>query len=199
MEIKQSAQSYKIDYVFEEDQLRYAWRHHSGSRSFSIGYGGISRDRETLVERNSWLRNAGLLWLAIGLLLTIIRYTDKHEIVPSMWLFVGIGCYIAYRVREIAFTIVPTEKGNMLVIRNPDGDRILGEIEARRADYLRREYDFVPESEDSEQLRKRFRWLHDEGVLTDGELEQRLQKVDAADPAVRAVQQILSTYQQKDD
>jgi len=151
-----------------------------------------------LVERNSWLRNAGLLWLAIGLLLTVVRYTDKHEIVPSMWLFVGLGCYIAYRVREIAFTIVPTEKGNMLVIRNPDGDRILGEIEARRADYLRREYDFVPETENPEQLRKRFKWLHDEGVLSDEELQQRLQKVDAADPAVLAVKQMLSTYQQKD-
>jgi hypothetical protein len=198
LEIRQKSQSYKADYVFEEDRLRYAWQSNSGSRSFSIGYGEISRDRESLVERNAWLRNAGLLWIAIGLLLTIVKYTDKHEIVPSMWLFIGAGCYVAYRVREVAFTVVPTEKGNMLVIRNPDGERILREIETRRADYLRREYDFVPEGEGPEHLRRRFKWLHGEGALTDHELEQRLQRIDASDPAVRAVQQMLSAYQKKD-
>ena len=195
MEIKQKVQSCRADYVFEDDRLRYSWQDSSGSRSFAVGYGEVSRDRQTLVERNAWLRNAGLLWVGIGLILTAVRYYDKHQLVPSMWLFIGIGCYVAYRLRAVEFTIIPTEKGNMLVIRNPDGERIIREIESRRTDYLRREYDFVPEGEGPEQLRKRYKWLHGEGVLSDQELEQRMQKVDAADPAVQAVRQMLSSYQ----
>ena len=85
-----------------------------------------------------------------------------------------------------------------MVIRNPDGERILGEIETQRADYFRREYDFEPEGEGPEQLRKRFKWLHAEGALSDQELGQRMQKIDAADPAVLAVKQMLSGYQKKD-
>ena len=118
MEIKQKVQSYRADYVFGEDRLQYAWQDHSGSRSFSVGYGEVSRDRQTLVERNAWLRNAGLLWVGIGLILTAVRYYDKHELVPSMWLFIGVGCYVAYRLRAVEFTIIPTDQGNMLVIRN---------------------------------------------------------------------------------
>lgn len=76
IEIKQRAQSTRIEYVFEEDRLRYSWQDSSGSRSFTVGYGEISRDRQTLVERNAWLRNVGLFWIGLGLLLTIFNYYE---------------------------------------------------------------------------------------------------------------------------
>lgn len=195
MEIKQKVQSYRTQYAFEESQLRYAWQDSSGSRSFSVGYGEISRDRQTLVERNAWLRNAGWLWVALGVVLTGIRYTESHSLVPSMWLLLGVGCLVAYRIRSVEFVIVPSEKGNLLVVKDGDGERILGEIESRRTAYFREEYDFFPESEDPEQLRRRFRWLHGEGVLSDEELAARLQRVDSIDPAVKLVQQVLASHQ----
>ena len=195
MEIKQRAQSNRITYAFEDDRIRYAWQDSSGSRSFTVGYAEISRDRQTLVERNPWLRNAGLFWMALGLLLTAFGYYEQKSLVPSIWLLIGAGCYVAYRLRAVGFTIIPTEKGNLLVIQDADGERILREIEARRADYLRREYDFVPEGDGPEQLRKRYRWLHEEGALTEDELGKRLQRIDAVDPAVQLVNQILAANQ----
>ena len=62
------------------------------------------------MQRNLWLRNAGLLWIAVGLALTMVNYTDEHKLVPSVWLFIGIGCYVAYLTRMVAFTVIPTEK-----------------------------------------------------------------------------------------
>ena len=195
MEIKQRAQSTRIEYVFEEDRLRYSWQDSSGSRSFSVGYSEISRDRQTLLERTAWLRNAGLLWIGLGVLLTIINYYERQSAVPSIWLFIGAACYAAYHFRSISYTIIPSEKGNLLVIMNDDGSRILREIEERRADYFRREYDFFSGDEHPEQLRKRFNWLHSEGALSDEDLANRLRKVDESDPTVQMVKQVLASHQ----
>jgi hypothetical protein len=183
MEIKQRRHSNRIRYVFGEDELQYQWEDGSGGRSFSVPYTDISRDRQTLVERNAWLRNVGLLWLAIGAVTTAIAWFSAGELKASLWLLIGAGCYGAYRLRSTSFTIVPSEKGNLLVIDGDDGRRILAEIESRRADQLRRDYDFMPEGDTPEQLRGRFKWLHKEGALSDDELQRRLAVVEVNDPA----------------
>lgn len=183
MEIKQRRNSNRVRYVFSEDELQYHWEDGSGGRSFSVPYTDISRDRQTLVERNAWLRNVGLLWLGIGAVTTAIAWFGRNEFVPSIWLLLGAGCYGVYRLRSTSFTIVPTDKGNLLVIDGDDGRRILGEIESHRAAQLRREYDFMPEGDTAEQLRGRFKWLHKEGALDDEELRKRLAVVEAGDPA----------------
>jgi hypothetical protein len=182
MEIKQRRHSNRIRYVFGEDELQYQWEDGSGSRSFSVPYTDISRDRQTLVERNAWLRNVGLLWLAIGAGTTAINWFSAGELKASFWLFIGAGCYAAYRLRRTTFTIVPSDKGNLLVIDGEEGRRILGEIESGCAAQFRREYDFMPESDTPDQLRGRFRWLHKEEALDDEELRRRLAVVAANDP-----------------
>lgn len=154
----------------------------AGSRSFSVAYSDISRDRQTFTERNAWLRNAGLLWIGLGAVITALA-AIKGQFAPSMWLFIGAGCYAVYHFRTTHFTIVPSEKGNLLVIDGDEGQRILKELESRRADHFRREYDFMPESDSPEQHRNRFKWLHREGALSEEELKQRLALVDANDPS----------------
>jgi hypothetical protein len=195
VEIQQRRFSNRIGYVFGDDELHYSVQDSSGSRSFSVAYGDIGRDRQTLTERNQWLRNAGLLWGVLGLVLTVMSSLKYHAFTPSFWLWVGMICYAAYHLVVTHYLIIPTEKGNLLVIKNADGERIVAQIEQRRASYLRREYDVMLAEEHPEQRRNRFRWLHREGVLSSEELEQRLQQVDARDPALLVVQQVLSGNQ----
>ena len=183
MDIEQKRHSNRIRYVFAEDEVQYSLQDSSGSRSFSVPYTDISRDRQTLVERNAWLRNAGLLWLALGAVYTAVVWFNDGRLRPSIWLLLGAGCYAAYRLRTTPFVILPSEKGNLLVIDDADGRRIVAEIESRRAARLRAEYDFMPEGDTPEQLRGRFKWLHREGALSEADLEQRLRTVDALDPA----------------
>lgn len=180
MEIKQGRNSNRIRYVFGEDELQYSLEDTSGSRSFSVAYTDISRDRQTLVERNQWLGNVGLLWLALGAVLTVVSFFGEKGSI-SFWIWIGAGCYAVYRLRTTRFTIVPSEKGNLLVIDDEEGKRILNEIESRRTAQFKAEYDFMPESDTPEQLRGRFKWLHREGALTDDELKARLAMVDASD------------------
>lgn len=183
MEIQQKRNSNRTRFEFGEEELRYQVQDSSGSRSFSVAYTDISRDRQTLQERNAWLRNAGLLWLALGALVTVMRWFESHTVSPSIWLLVGAVAYAAYRLRTTSFTLVPSGKGNLLVISGVDGERILTEIDTRRAKQFRAEYDFMPDGDTAEQHRRRFQWLHREGALSDEELKQRLALVDTTDPA----------------
>lgn len=183
MEITQKKHANRIRFAFGEDGLEYGIEDGSGSRTFSVAYTDISRDRQSLVERNQWLGNVGLLWLVLGAGLTAYSFMGEGSPRISIWLWVGAACYAAYRYRTTRFTIVPTDKGNLCVIDDDDGQRILQEIESRRARHFREEYDFLPEGETPEQHRARFKWLHKEGALSDEELKERLDRIDALDPA----------------
>ena len=185
MEIRQHKNSNKIRFAFGDDALDYSLEDGSGSRSYSVAYTQISRDRQTLVERNQWLGNVGLLWLALGAVLTAVSFMDGNKPTVSIWLWVGAACYAAYRLRATRFTLVPSDKGNLFVIDDADGKRILDEIASRRARQFRGEYDFMPEGESPEQYRARFKWLHKEGALSDDELEQRMATVEALDSVHR--------------
>ena len=183
MEIRQQKNSNKIRFAFGEDALDYSLEDSSGSRSYSVPYTDISRDRQTLVERNQWLGNVGLLWLILGAGLTAFSFMGDAGPKVSIWLWFGAACYLAYRYRTTRFTIVPTDKGNLCVIDDADGQRILEQIESHRARQFRSEYDFMPEGDSPEQHRARFKWLHKEGALSDDEFRQRMATVDALDPA----------------
>lgn len=178
MDIKQKRHSNRIGFEFGEDELKYSIQDGSGSRSFSLPYTDISRDRQTLEERNQWLRNVGLIWLALGVVFTAGTWFSKQEFVPSIWLLIGAGCYLAHRLRTTKFTILPSEKGNLLVIDDRDGPRVIEQIETRRAAQYRQHYDFINSDDAPEQQRNRYKWLHREGALSDEELQQRLAAVE---------------------
>lgn len=191
MEILQKRHSNRIGFVFGSDELRYSLKDSSGSRSFSVHYADISRDRQTLEERNQWLRNVGLIWIAIGTVFTATAWFSRQELVPSLWLLLGGGCYVAYRLRSTRFTILTSEKGNLLVIDDKDGPRVIEQIEIRRAAKLRDQYDYINPDESPEQQRNRYKWLHREGALTDDELEQRLLGVGVEESVAIAVGRLM--------
>ncbi|MBA3487309.1 MAG: hypothetical protein H0T88_08995 [Lysobacter sp.] len=191
MEIQQKRHSNRIGFVFGDEELRYSLKDSSGSRTFSVHYTDISRDRQTLEERNQWLRNVGLIWIAIGAVFTAIAWFTRQEFVPSLWLLIGAGCYAAYRLRSTCFTILPSEKGNLLVIDDKDGPRVIEQIETRRAAQLRDQHDYINPDESPEQQRNRYQWLHREGALTDSELQQRLLGVGVEESLAIAVGRMI--------
>lgn len=182
MEIAQRRNSNRIRYVFGEDELQYHLQDSSGSRSFNVAYTAVTRDRQALVERNAWLRNAGLFWIVLGVIVTGVHWFSDQQFRPSIWLLVGAITYAAYRLRSTPFIILPTEKGNLLVIDDDDGRRIIEQIEARRAAAYRAEYDFLPENETADQHRRRFEWLHREGAISSDDLRERLERIEAMEP-----------------
>src|SRR3546814_17539931 len=101
----------------------------------------MSRVRQTRGERKQWVGNVGLLWLLLGAVLTAFSCMGDGGQRVSVWFWVGAACYAANRYRTTRVTIVPTDKGNLCVIDEADGQRILEQIELHRARQFRSEYE----------------------------------------------------------
>jgi len=183
MEIRQKRGAHSTQYVFHDDRVDYAWKDGTGSRSFSVPYTDISKDRQTLSERQTWFRNAGLLWMLFGAVFMVASWSTGIER-GGFWFLIGAICYAVYHFNVTRYVILPSDKGNLLVLDNDDGKRIVGEIERRRAAMFRAEYDFFPEGDSPERLRSRFDWLRREGALSDEEHEQRLATVERMEQSV---------------
>jgi hypothetical protein len=191
MEISQKRGGASTRYLFHDDRVDYAWKDSSGSRSFSVPYTDISRDRQTMTERNVWYRNAGFFWLLLGLLLLVASWNDDGSPRGGLWAILGVVCLVAYYAYPVKWRIIPSDKGNLLVLDHGESaDRIVAEIEQRRAAMFRQEYDFFPETDSPAQLRNRFNWLHREGALDDEELQARLAQVDASEQGTLVQAQI---------
>jgi len=115
--------------------------------------------------------------MLIGVVFTALSFGGERPAI-SLWFWIGLLCYLIFRLRTTRYTIIPSDKGNLLVIHNSDHDRIVNELahcssEQRRADQFRREYDFVPNGDEPDNYRKRLDWLKREGVLSDEDVEIR--------------------------
>lgn len=188
MEISQKRGTASTRYVFHDDRLEYAFKDSSVSRSFSVPYTDISRDRQGLTERNVWFRNAGYFWLGLGLLLLAISWREGEFGHGALWAVLGAGCLAAYYGYPTRYRIIPSDKGNLLILdHDASADRIESEIVERRAAQFRSEYDFFPEGDGPQQLRNRFTWLHREGALSDEELQSRLARVESSEQAATTV------------
>ena len=172
MEVQQRHGATRLRYRLDTDSVEYRVEDSSGSRTFNVAYTELSRDRQELLERNEWFRNAGMLWMLIGVVFTALSFGGERPAI-SLWFWIGLLCYLIFRLRTTRYTIIPSDKGNLLVIHNSDHDRIVKELEMRRADQFRREYDFVPDGDEPDNYRKRLDWLKREGALSDEDVEKR--------------------------
>lgn len=172
MEVQQRHGATRLRYRLDTDSVEYRVEDSSGSRTFNVAYTELSRDRQELLERNEWFRNAGMLWMLIGVVFTALSFGGERPAI-SLWFWIGLLCYLIFRLRTTHYTIIPSDKGNLLVIHNGDHDRIVKELEMRRADQFRREYDFVPDGDEPDNYRKRLDWLKREGALSDEDVEKR--------------------------
>lgn len=165
-------------FAFSEDELKYTVADKTSSSTFKTSYTALSRDHGFLVERNTWLMNVGLLWVALGVVLTGMHYFQAQKLVPSFWLFIGAGCAGWVWLRTIRYLKVPAENGTLLIIEDGMKAGILAELEARRTDQLLRWHDFIDANEDPARQRTRFNWLHEEGALDAEQLGERLGRLD---------------------
>lgn len=191
-QVSQSKAGTTTTFAFSPDELKFTLANKSSSTTFKTSYTAMSRDQGFLVERNDWLRNVGFLWIALGLASIAISYAQAQKLVPSIWLFLGIGCAGWAWLRTVRYVTVPAESGTLLVIEDSQKAALLDELDARRTDQLLRWHDFMDANEDPERQRNRFNWLREEGALSEAELGERLGRLDhLVAPVQVAVETVL--------
>lgn len=173
MELRQQDNSSDIRFAFGAEAPGERVAINAGSRAPSHDRTAIARDRQALL-----LRNVGLLWLTLGSVITAVGIIEGQGFRLSVGLWLGAACYAAYRLCNVHATIAPTDKGHATLIPDAQWQRIMGEIEARRA-RPRKVRDLVPRTSSLKQYRARFAWQHQQGRLSDAGLRHRLATMDA--------------------
>ena len=177
MKIEQKRFSTRTSFTFEDDGATYEIRDGSGGTTFRADYEDISFETSFFEERNLWLRNAGYLWIAIGVLGMILRFADTGRPVPPIWLYIGIGCVVAYYWRRSSYTVFDAPKGRIHVIRDQKHDAIVDEIVKRRRACYRSRYATVDPTNSPELEERRFAWLHEHDIISDEEHAAALKQI----------------------
>lgn len=176
-QVSQSKSGTVTTFDFGMDELKYTVADKTSSSTFKTPYTELSRDHGFLVERNTWLMNVGLLWTALGVLMTGVKFAQTRAVVPSVWLWIGLVCAGWAWFRTIRYLKIPSASGTLLIIEDDQKAAILADLNGRRVDQLRRWHDFIDANEEPARQRNRFNWLHEEGALNDEQLRERLARL----------------------
>ena len=168
----------KTFFEFGDESLRYGLDDGSASRTWTIEYAELSVEREHFVERSTWWRNVGGIWVVLGLVLTSMDWAKTQVFGLSIWLPLGAACLAWYAMRIRRFIVVPSPRTNVLVIDDVSAAGILAELDRRRAAQLRDRFDYLSPDESPEQQRHRVLWLQRQGSLDDHEVSARLLQID---------------------
>jgi hypothetical protein len=178
LRLEQKRAGAKTFFDFGEESLRYGLDDGNSSRTWTIEYAELAVERECFVERNTWWRNVGAIWVVLGAVLTSMDWAKTQVFGLSIWLPLGAACLVWYAMRIRRFIVVPSPRANVLVIDDASAAGILAEIDRRRAAQLRDRFDYLSPDESPEQQRHRVLWLQRQGSLDDHEVSARLLQID---------------------
>lgn len=177
MKIRQSLLSFKTEFEFGKDKLKYKTKHSDGGHSFEIEYALIPSEASEYFEKSSWIRNMSFFWILCGAIITGYRYFSLNQISLSLWVPVGIICYIFYFLFKKEYSVFHTEKGPLFIIKDSKYDTIAKEIDDRRKGQLYLWHGQIDYENDPQTEMNKFEWLLENNVITQKEFEENMQKI----------------------
>ncbi|MBL4616887.1 MAG: hypothetical protein JKY46_04270 [Robiginitomaculum sp.] len=170
-----------IKFDFGAESFKYYHKDNQTEEQFRIAYTSVPNDRSTFTDKNLWLRNVGFIWCLLGVIILGLGAADGSlSIADGLWLLLGAICLVVFKYSQVKYTIFRTAKGNVLVLQNDDHDKIVQEIfNHRREQFLMVYGDINSENDINEEIGK-FKWLRDEGVITDNEFDKKIKIIQLA-------------------
>ena len=175
MEFIQKKRGVKQTFTLRDDHFNFAYEDKSGSGDIDLNYVDFPQKSSISIEQNEWLRNVGLLWIALGV--AQIGWAILNDLSLSgkgFWLMVGMACVLWAHFSKTRYSVFRTERGNVLVMQNKQHQQIVETLHARRKAQLLDWYgDVNPDNELESEIRK-FQWLVEQDVMTQAESEQKI-------------------------
>ncbi|MCP3865487.1 MAG: hypothetical protein GY923_19480 [Aestuariibacter sp.] len=175
MEFIQKKRGVKQTFTLRDDHFNYAYEDKSGSGDIDLNYVDFPQKSSVSIEQNEWLRNVGLLWIALGVAqIGWAIFNDLSLSGKGFWLMVGMACVLWAHFSKTRYSVFRTERGNVLVMQNKQHQQIVETLHARRKAQLLDWYgDVNPDNELENEIRK-FQWLVEQDVMTQAESEQKI-------------------------
>lgn len=182
MKIEQKKLSNIHTFEFKDKFFNFAYKDRSGSGDMDIAYANLARKTAIRIEENTWWRNAGYVWVAIGGVNMVAgAFTGESIFRRAFWLLMGLTCLATFHYSRVKYTLVPFEGGNVFIIQ--DGkthDLVLDELMKRRGDQLRSLYGEVDLESSFEREKAKFEYLVEQGVFSREEADGKIMQAAAA-------------------
>jgi uncharacterized membrane protein YhdT len=176
-------QNYKrrsTSFVFKEDSVLFTYKTRNSDQTIEVPYGAITNRKSKFMEENEWLRNVGLLWLAIGFIFEIIPMLSNGAFHIPMWFTIGLACFLYAYTTKTNFTSIDSGNYNLIVMQDGSHDSIVEKIYEKKKDYLRKNLFSIDTSSTFDQELGKLQFLLDEEVIS---LEEYNVKKSEADKA----------------
>jgi hypothetical protein len=161
-----------IEMNFGERELAYKIRDNSGEREMAVDYGRIPKQGRKVFDRNTWLRNVGIMWCLLGVGLIVFGVVEgRPATAGAFWLFVGVGCLVAFRVTGADYTVFDTQDGAIFILQSAGHDQVLSEIDARRKAVLQKWFHELDFGEDEGARRQTIDFMRKQGAFTPAEAD----------------------------
>jgi hypothetical protein len=156
-------------YVFEDDSTETSLKHK---------YIDLPSEDECFNHAD---KNILFLFLSIsffvgGFIQYLFYQFWKGEVRLSL-VTIGLVLVIMSRTTRTRYSVLPTDKGNVLVIKNKQHDEIITELYERRKQSFLKLYGGIDENNDCDYEIKKFDWLFEQGVIDENELAEFKTKV----------------------
>ena len=178
MEISQKRFSNRTKFEFGEEELKYTIRDKGSAADFKINYAEFPVSSNMREERNEWLRNVGIIWILLGcFFLGTAILNDESISGKGFWIMVGAVCLIFYKFSGTTYSVYPTEKGSLFIIRDKKYPEIINEINSRKKNQLLEWHGEINRENDPQYEIDKFKWLNEQGVLTEEETENKIEQI----------------------
>ncbi len=171
----------EISTRFGDGELIHTYKTKNSEQAVTVPYGEITKNVRTYTEENEWLRNVGILWLALGFFTEILpMFVQKHELSLPFWSLAGAACYLVYLRSRARFTEINANRFNIQILKDdPQHDVILKEVFARRAAHIMNSWGKLDLDEDPEYEIEKYRELVKDEVITVAEGEAFIARIRA--------------------
>lgn len=178
MEFVQKKGANKHTFILHQDYFNFAYEDKSGSGDSDMNYADFPQKSSVQIEQNEWLRNVGYLWMALGVFQMIYAVYSQGALAgKGFWLLVGGACVAWAYFSKVKYTVFRSEQGNVFVIHDAKHDQIIDELNKRRKEQLRHWYGHINPDNDQENEIRKFRWLTEQGAVSQAEAEQKIAQI----------------------
>ncbi|MEL6259377.1 MAG: hypothetical protein AAFQ67_10025 [Pseudomonadota bacterium] len=193
MQFDQKKNGTQTRFEFEDERLIYAVKDDSGSREEQINYTRIAFRTREVIEQNTWLRNVGLLWSAIGAIGAATRLAGiSLSGLSGIWLIIGLGCLGVWRLRKTTYTVFDTDDGPIFIADDSQKEAIVNEIHTRRDALFRLRFGDVNLENDPDAEIRKFQRLKENKVITPEEYDEKTRLIGAAEPPENDAPRLLN-------
>lgn len=176
MELSQRRLFEKTKFLFKDDGFDYTVKDRSGTASFFTKYLDLNFSAQSqLIQRNEYFRNLGFIWVALGLISLAIGGGSLNG---GFWFILGAICLGVYYFAATEFIVIPAATRTIYVIKNGTESAVLEKLMDGFKRKILEEHGEVNYERTFEDEKAKFKYLLEQGLLTEAEFSDRLRKME---------------------